>query len=331
MSISSQIDTPSIENLPMIDRAFAELRRQHREDKWQADIWPDVVGDDLTKAFDAIDPTVMADLFKSMQPTVRGKLIQSHHDLAGFTQFSREQFLDEWEDEDLCEYSDKHLQMYLLQRAIYPDLIDWRAVTDVVNACSAEQKGAIDQFFFEFHRIEVERLLTTKSMALAVPSSLYSKNEVRQDGDEIFVLCKVANTWMRDVEFYRQFEVSALDEVTGDHGIVGYAGTLEQAMAKATLFALSKHQSATNQIDPFGKLNVAGGRPLTLRLRRRHSLIGIADLKNLNTPIPCSLEWSLVKNGAIDEKVIRSALYAAEKAMGVQWSKARDLEAAMGL
>lgn len=329
MSISSQIYPPALENLPMIDRAFAKAVRH---DDWRLDAWVSGVAVDLAMAFAGLSPSVVSCLFKVIQPIIGGRLIQSAEDLDRIDLESQEDYLGESEIESLASLDSKHLQLYLLQRATFLEHIDWRQVADVFNEASADQKSAIDRFFWEFCGKGVEFLLRIKSMELAVPSVLYSNNEVLQEGDERFVHCNVANAWMREEAFYRQFVVSVRDHYTADKdAFLGFSGTLEQAFAKATLYAMSKNNPAPNQVDPFGMVNVAGGRPFTLTLRRRHSLLGTAEIKNMNTSTPRHLEWNLIKNGAIDEKVLRTALYSTEKLLGVQWSKVRDLEGALGL
>jgi hypothetical protein len=329
MSVLSQIETPTLENLPMIDRAFAKAVRH---DDWRLDAWVTGVAVDLDIAFACLSSSVVSGLFKAMQPIIGGKLIQSAEDLDRIDRESLEDYLGESELDSLASLDSKHLQLYLLQRATFPEHIDWRQVADVFNEALVDQKSAIDRFFWEFCEKGVVYLLNTKSMDLPVPSVLYSKDEVLQDGDERFVYCNIANAWMREEAFYRQFVVRVRDHYTteGD-AFLGFSGTLEQAFAKATLYAMSKNNPAPNQVDPFGMVNTAGGRPFTLTLRRRHSLLGSAEINHMNTSTPRRLEWSLIKNGAIDEKVLRAALYSTEKLLGVQWSKVRDLEGALGL
>jgi hypothetical protein len=338
MPATSLIQTPSLENLPMIDRAFAQTN-SHHDHEWYMQCWPSLIEDDLLAAYQALTPATFARLFSILQPEVRGVHVLNLQILVDCALAHREspiEYADEAKEQEakaqgLPDFTDQQLQVFLLQRAIYPPHIDWRKVADVMNAATCDQQSAIDRFFLEFHRTGIEALLSTKAMEFAVPSVLYSNNEVSQDGEEIFVYCKVANTWMREDAFYCQFEVSARDLFTSELSIVGYAGTLEQAMAKASLFAMSKSSPVTHQADPFGDLNTAGGRPFTLTLRRRNSLVAVASISNMNTQLPCTLQWDVVRNGAIDEMVVKRALYAAEASLHVQWSKARDLEAAMGL
>jgi hypothetical protein len=323
------LETPLLENLPMIDRAFALSTTAHDED-WDMASWPGMIGDNLIEALQAINPAVMTSLFAILQPTVKGTLIGSLEDLERCAAENKEDCLEELEVEDLGEFSNKHLEVFLLQRATYPKHIDWRKLVNLLYDANNQEKQAIDWFFWEFHRTSTLSLLGSKAMEIEVPSALLPNNQVKQEGGETFIHCDVANAWLRDDEFYRQYEVSVNDYSINCTGIVGYAGTLEQAFAKATLYTLSNNAPKKLEADPLGNMTFLNGQFAEITLRRRKSLVAKADLKKHSSGNH-KLEWNIVPNGSMEAKQVKSALYATEKALSLQWSKVHDLEDALGL
>jgi hypothetical protein len=287
-----------------------------------------MIGDNLIEALQAINPAVMTSLFAILQPTVKGTLIGGLEDLERCAADNKEDCLEELEVEDLGEFSNKHLEVFLLQRATYPKHIDWRKLIKLLYDTNDHEKQAIDWFFWEFHRTSTLSLLGSKAMEIDVPSALLPNNQVKQEGGETFILCDVANAWLRDDEFARQYQVTASVSQSNSIDVVGYAGTLEQAFAKATLYTLGNNTPLNGH--KAGVLLFPNGQPGRVTLRLGKDMVAMAQLK-AHSANNHKLQWEIPQGGVMDAKQVKLALYAAEKVLGVQWSKAYHLEDALGL
>jgi hypothetical protein len=326
MTDSNLIEIPLLENLPVIDKVFAYA--DIGEEELDMETWPGMIGDDLAEV---LQWPVISKLLAFLQPTIRNVVVKSLEELALCAKTNKTQFIEDAEDESVEGYTDDHIQAFLLKHAIYPRRCDWRGMACLFNESSPEEQKQIDCFFWEFHRCMFEDLLKHKGLDLPVPAVLLANNETRQDGDEMFIHCKLADAWLRDDVFSRQFHVSTTEAVTNSITDIGYAGTLEQAIAKAILYAMDKGTSFEQKVNALGNVIAVGGRPRSVTLRLDRVIIASAEKKSVGESGERRLLWGACTSDRITDKQFRKALYATEKLLGVQWNKGRDLEEALGL
>lgn len=319
------IEIPLPENLRIIDKVFAYSFIG--EDEWDLETWPGMIGDNLVAALHC---PVISKLLAILEPKIHGVVVKSLEELSLCAQNNKAQFIEDAEDENVEGFSDEHLQAFLLQRATHTN-VDWRRLAHLFNESSPEEQRQIDWFFWEFHRCMFEDLLKHKGMDLPVPAVLLAKNETRQDGDETFIHCKLADNWLRDDVFSRQFHVSTTEAVTNSITDIGYAGTLEQAIAKAILYSMDKGTSFEQKINALGNVLAVGGRPHSVTLRLDRVIIATAERKMVGESGERRLLWGACTSDRITDRQFRNALYATERLLGVQWNKGRDLEEALGL
>lgn len=326
MTDATKIEIPLPENLPVIDKAFA-YSNVGQEEEWDLETWPGMIGDDLVIC---LQWPGTSKLLAILQPTIRGFVVKSLEDLALCAQNNKAKFMEEAGDENVEGFTDKHIQAFLLQRATYPKHIDWRSTARLFNESPPKEQKEIDWFFWEFHRCMFEDLLKHKGLDLPVPAVLFANIETRQDGDETFIHCKLADAWLRDDSFCRQFHVSTTEAVTNTITHIGYAGTLEQAIAKASLYAMDK-TPFEQQVNALGNLLAVGGRPRSITIRLDREIIATADHKTIGLSWGRGLRWGNCSSDRITDQQFKKALYSTEKLLGVQWSKAYHLEDALGL
>jgi hypothetical protein len=325
MPVPNALEIPLPENLPFIDSAFAATKVVDEE--WDVEDWPGMIGDDLIEAFDAVDTTVMSKLLGILLPEIKGVVVKDVEALVLCTQNNKAAFVEEFEEENIEGYTDEHLQALFLHQATFPKHIDWRSMARLFNESKSTEQNHIDWFFWEFHRTSVEKLFMQKGFDLPVPADLIAKNELRKDGDETFIYCRMASAWLRDDAFQRQFRVSST-EIVGDYQTtVGYAGSLEEAIAKVSLYTISQGDPLNRGIDALGNFTIVGGRPTGVKIHLDGQLIAQADHKSLSN----SLQWSDCISNRITDREFKKALYATEKLLGVSWSKVYHLEDALGL
>lgn len=343
MTTTKSLPLPKVENLPYLNTWFkgAGEKMDERIHPMDGDLWPGMIGDDLVEALDRFDSDVLSKLFTALQPRLNKDLILSRKDLeeAAFKNGSsyREYFV---EDGDFDDFSDEQLQVWLLQSASYPRNIDWRKVVSLFNDSTEDQQDAIDNFFWEFRRLSLDSFTSKHGMDLNVPECLHA-NETRLIEGDTQVFCHLANDWLRDDSFYAQFQVVAYDGIGANRECIGYAGTIEQAVAKATLYTLGLNGLV---VDP------ATGEPKTLDhdvvsrqsgkvvIQFGNTLVAGADLNrrvehttDMRTSVDCKLAWGEIAKGPVGAQQFRRALWATEKLLGVNWSKVRHLENDLGL
>jgi macrodomain Ter protein organizer (MatP/YcbG family) len=330
MTNPTMIEIPLPENLPLIDKAFSYAAIHKEENEWDLETWPGVIGDDLVAA---LESPIVSKLLAILYPAVKGVVVKSLEDLALCAQNNKAKFLEDADDENenVEGFTDEHLQAFLLQRATYAKhIIDWRNLARLFNESSPQEQAAIDLFFWEFHRLAFQDLFKHKGLDLPVPAALLENIETRKDGDETFIHCKLADFWLRDDAFCRQFHVSSVENLTNSITTIGYAGTLEQAIAKASLYAMDK-VPFEQKINKLGNIIAVGGRPNSITIWLDREVVAKADRKVVGNPGEQRLLWGKCTSNRITDNQFKKALYSTEKLLGVQWSKAYHLEDALGL
>lgn len=343
MSTPKIIAIPLPENLPFINTWFQDVTVKAEDEAHGMDpeSWPGIIGDGLVETIKAVETNTLTSLLTALRPSVNKSLILSGKDLEIAAQNNgssyREYFVDEGDYDD---FTDEQLQVWLLKSCAYPKDIDWRVVVSLYNDSSTDQQQAIDNFFWEFRRLSLDSLTNAGGWMLNVPESLYSNDTHSVDGKEQ-VFCKVAGEWMPDDKFHTQFFVTSKDGLTNTIDKVGYAGTIEQAIAKATLFTQSHNGFIRDPItgkpkvlSPEAVARVTG----TVSIRFGDVLVAEAELirrvekdPDLGTAQDCKLAWGDRKAGPISERQFRKALWSTEKLIGVQWSKVHHLENDLGM
>jgi hypothetical protein len=329
MPAPDSLEIPIPENLPLMDAAF-RLSSVADYD-WDMQSWPGMIGDELIQVFNAVEPMAMSTILELLQPAMDGVVVKNAQELAQYVLTYKHEIFGEGQVEDPEGFTDEHLQVYVLQRAHFARHVDWRILARLFNASTPEQKQAIDAFMWDLRRISLETLFSKKSMELAVPAVLYERNEVRHEGGDTFIRCTMTNDWLRDDEFYRQFRVLSNEAGNASHSIIGFAGTLEQAIAKASLYAMQVGTPAKKDWNGvLAGLAAIGGVAAAITIYHDQLMVS-ADHKAVGTTGNNGLSWGKVDSPIITEKQFRSALYATEKLLGVQWSKVNHLEDALGL
>ena len=338
---SKAVTVPLPENLPFINDWFVQSAQKVEDDRsaMDADVWPGMVGKDLIKSMSCLSPTTYSGLFEALRPTVYKKLILTPKDLEDVSveksAFLRELYL---EDDDFEYFSHDQLKVWLLYSAKYPNDIDWRKVATLYNESPDDQRQAINDFLWDFRRLEIHSLLDQKGLDLPLPESLRS-NRSRSVGGEEQLFCEMTQQWLRDDVFHSRFEVVYTQ---GFHaGVAGYAGTLQQAIAKAIAYVqsmdsqislpeadMSEFIRKNTQLPVNGqvRINYEGKRVVAGDLSRTFNTLTDSSAAQLN-----KLSWGERQSGPFSEQYLRKALWSTEKLFGLQWSKVRHLEDDLGM
>lgn len=357
MSLPPFIDVPLPENLPFIDSKFREARQistvtwqrsgssllSTKDESTNLPKTPGTVGDDVLKAFAALSQHNFETILPIIKPTISGSTILTAKDLETITRQSTKGFREYFViDSDYDGFTHDQLKAFLLIGANLEKHVDWRKIATLYNDSPDDQKAAINAFFVNICLIGIEPLLGAGS-ALQLPDALRS-TETKEIAGEVYVHCDIANDWVRDDLFHRQFKVTTTLSYSKEPTVIAYAGTLEQAIARATVYTLGKN----------GVILDAEGNPKIIDKPQKQTscalciyfetdttsrVVAIANLRrNLKTlpdslmELDCRLEWGPAKMlGPFTEQSFRKALYATEKLLGVSWSKALHLEDALGL
>jgi hypothetical protein len=337
MSKHPPIKIPLPENLPFIDRVFKKTQKLTADEQGVlACAWlgMDFIGDEMPGILERLNPETFQTLLSLFKPTVLGQVISSHEHLNQITQ------------ENLQQYSDfnfEQLKTFFLIGAECERAVDWRKIAYLYNESPDDQKEVISEFFDEF-RLHLDDLddLMLRGYDWEIPAPLLALETKEIDGEQ-FVLCPINKDWVLDYLFHRQFKISYTDSYVTDH-VAAYAGTLEQAIAKATTSAIMRNGP---EIDSMGR-----PRKLTqIELDQYklttsiHAEIGASSelvataalhrsikvMPDSTTEKDCKLLWGPNKSTLFREREFRAALYKVEKLYGLQWSKVNDLDNALGL
>lgn len=347
MSIAKRLDIPLPENLPFINTLYqsATVTAEEEAHGMDPESWPGIIGDDLVEALSLFDPATFETLLGALRPLVNKSTILSHEDLrvAAIENGNsyRQYFVGEG---DFDDFSDEQLQVWLLKSCSYPKDIDWRVVISLYNESPVDQQHAIDEFFWEYRRQTLPDLSAAKGLSLTLPETLPS-SDTRSANGKNQVFCKIAGDWIPDDKFHAQFSVKYADRLSNAVTVIGYAGTCEQAIAKATAFTLSNdgpldvktqiQKDGTNKIvSPIAGVRQAG----TVFIGLGSATLASADLQRTvaidsssHASAGCKLIWGERQSGPISEQQFRRALWSVEKLFGVKWSKVHHLENDLGM
>jgi hypothetical protein len=335
MHTPASVSVPDADQLPFINEAFHSTQRILTS--------PSEIPDSLVKVLKSWSQESLESLMAILQPKFDGRIIRTSGDLDAFTIESRDDFREYFViDPDHDNFTDSQLKVFLLIAGGCEQNIDWRKFSRLYNAATYPEKKAISSLLHGIRPIDLNDLVNTGLSPHSLPDALLATQTKEVDG-ETFVYCEIAKDWLRDDLFHKQFMLSLFQSFTMQPEAIAYAGTLEQAIAKATTFTLGKN----------GPLLDSSGRPRfmdedTLK-RNPHSVYihfhdgaqlsqvagarlsrRLLKLPDSTNALDCQLQWGSCK-APFAEKDFRKALYATEKLFGVQWSKVHNLEDALGL
>lgn len=253
------------------------------------------------------------------------------------------------DDQNRGPYSPTQLEAYLLARATFSKNIHWGDLVSFFNQSAEDQQQAISQYFEKYHGFDLEPLLASKAKAFELPESLQMPVETKTHKGCNYHYSEVLQKWLREDRYHQQYRVDIVSDVY--RTLIATAPTLSQALAKAI-----KHFEENKYPIDFEHCEILQGglRIAMATFESRGHDIALSDYNpRLVKPV-----WLLDDLGAekeitekktelclTDEQVeamtkyttpiikndfIRT-LFAVEKAVGVQWSKVKHLEDALGL
>lgn len=341
MTIKASIQIPSPENLPFIDRNFSENFREAFEDDEDMFIseWPGIMGHDLLEAYRALDLTRVVAIFDILKPSAAGQPVRSHRDLQVAAASGEQAFMEKFGDEDLDDFTPEMLEMYHLHSAILAKHIDWRKVAEAYNDAPDGQKAALDTFFWGFYRASLSDLMTKGARSASMPAGLAANETLVIDG-AVHVICPIARQPVPEAEFHRQFEVHVNEGIAGLVEVLGYAGTLEKAIAIATAYTLGKNGPVINPNTGEPKAlspQVVSGQmsKFTIKLHTKEvakgDTIHSVAKSSGQAAQTCRIEWEYRKSDLVTESAFRKTLWATEKLFDVSWGKTHHLQQDLGI
>jgi hypothetical protein len=349
MTSRKAIPVPSLESLAFIDQKFYRAKTEiDALITLEGDGWPALMKPEMVAAMEGLSTKTGQSLFEILQPVVDKTKIMSLGDLDLLILKSggshRLYFTNaHWPD----DFTDRQLQAYLLHDAEHPERIDWRKFAVLYNESDDSQRRAIEAFLKQFKAISIEDLMDAQCPSLPVPDRLRSNKARCVDGqDQVF--CELANEWLSDIVFHGQFMVMATitelwdDKSSTTSNPIAYAGTLSEALAKATAFVKNRagpiidpktQEQATFLSTP---VNATKG-ALTVYFQRK--IVADSNLKgfvNIEGPTLLmshryELEWDDETARPFTQQQLRKTLWSVEKLLGVGWSKVRTLESDLGM
>jgi hypothetical protein len=335
MSFDRRIPLPTLDNLPFIDSEFLIVRMSGLSQPAGVDEqpWPDMVDESFLASLNLLSRQTAIDLFSAIKPSFHGATVRSLEDLqvlAGdLTTNYRTRAAYEGRPRDFTE---GHMQAYILTLAEYSKEIDWRRVATLFNRSSEDQRDALDAFFWEFKRIDLQDLMRKKGPDLKLPDGLRTnKSRTGLDGREIY--CEIANKWLVDDAFSRQFRVIFRDAISCACTEVGSGGTIEMAIAKATAFAImreKRYPACTS--GTLGSILVRYKGDLVANANLLRSLE--MDVDDDRQPSPSNtggLIWNEPPSSVMPKERFRKSLRKVEKMFDITWSKVRHLEEDLGM
>mgnify|MGYP003483344333 CR=1 FL=1 len=342
MQVPPHLNVPLAECLPLVNKSFQVAKKitPYRDKMMDSANWPRMAGSPRRSALERLEHETLELILSVIQPKIHRQIVRTTDDLAKVTQVAIQSYKSIFN----TDISSKDFQAWLLVDAKYCATADWRKIARYYNACPDNTKALMYGFFFEFWAIKLEDMMSAGASKLVVPDVLPPPKTKEVDGD-MFVYCELAQDWRRDDVYFRQFEIKVGALFPNVFDILAYAGTLEQAIAKATAITLSLNghvfysETGKPQMLSDDALKFTGG-ALSIRLNCEEysclvsaaSLIrSVKFLDDATTSQDCRLEWGNCWTGTFTERRFRKALYATEKVFGVHWSKARHLEDALGL
>lgn len=211
--------------------------------------------------------------------------------------------------------------LYLNNGSISPE---WMQVASLYNGSEPDQQEAIYQFF----RLNLNRSLEDL-MAMTgpepLPANLVPALETKVIKGKPCTFDELKGKFVKDSDMIFNFTVTGFARPNGgDEYPIATAKTLEEAVAYATRYALDVSTKPMYRVTIMYQVNSIASADVN---GKYNSYIG-----EFQPVLPIKLQWNTDKTFApITKERLEKALFAAEKVMGVSWSKANKLEDELGL
>lgn len=253
---------------------------------------------------------------------INGVLVKTKNDLA-LASVSQDPDIDE-DDWQPCikGASLEQVQSYLLYHNNGHISIDWGNVVAVYNDSEPDQQEAIYQFFNLCINRPLEDLLAMKGPD-PLPENIVPVLETKIIDGNPYTYDEFKGDFVKDSDMISNFKVTGFERPQGGNEYaIASTMTLEEAFAYATRFALEGKTIYKVSIQ------FAGNSIASAEINGSYnSIVG-----KFQPVLPIKLQWNTDRSAPkITKERLEKALFAAEKAMGVSWSKVSKLEDALGL
>jgi hypothetical protein len=253
---------------------------------------------------------------------INGVSVKTKNDLA-LASVSEDPDIDE-DDWQPCikGASLEQVQSYLLYRNNGYISVDWGNVVAVYNDSEPDQQEATYQFFKLCINRSLEELLEMVGPE-PLPASIVPVLETKVIDGRPCSYDEFKDDFVKDAHMIRNFDVAGFEYPQGGaQYAIACAMTLEEAFAYATRFTLEGK--------PMHRVSIqyAGNCIASAEVNGKYnSIIG-----KFQPVLPIKLSWNIDRSvPEISKERLEKALFAAEKAMGVSWSKVGKLEDELGL
>jgi hypothetical protein len=225
------------------------------------------------------------------------------------------------------DISQEQLQTYILYHLKDEIKVNWHDVVDLYNESAPDQQEAICQFFTRILNRSLEDLLAIPGPE-PLPANLFPPLATHIVDGKPCTYNELTDSFVDDQEMILNYRVVGFrGESRNDiQYLIASTMSLEEAIAMATRYTQNITEKDTlEQITihhggvEVAKSNILSARPIPEGTYYRS--------------LPARLRWNYDPSAqpAISEDRFNQAVMAAEKAMGVKWSKGIMLEDALGM
>jgi hypothetical protein len=336
-----------------------EFRARHFE-------WPAHVSDPQVASVQAMSDETFTRLFLILEARAFGEDILTKADLERIAVSNMGRFHDEDEP-----FTIDQLQAFILAGALTTNDIHWAKIAELYNAAEPDQKEAIHQYFLQCQNRNLSDLMDIPALEITLPESLQETFQSKEVDGQTFLFNETQQQWVREDIFHRQFSVSGFHRTNNTHFLLGSAPTLQQAIAKATVYVESARGARTTDLivlreqgkylaqgefktignfdnnDDLFELLMApqklkwdfqqlGEDVGHLSIKREKLRDEIRHCKNESIASQLKEQYNeidlrLNKTVKVSEKEFTKLVFSVEKALGLQWNRISKLEDALGL
>lgn len=219
---------------------------------------------------------------------------------------------------DDCQATFEQVMSYILFKAKAGKDVRWDRIAEIYNNAQESQQRALAFYFDRCENRDLLDLLSTRAPAIELPAEFTEIFERKIVGTEAFVIDADTQRLTREDIFMNRFEVALIDS-QNFMTLAATGPTLTSALGKA----ISNVRDSTDLMLYRAHINRDG--------------IQIAEGKIVYTTgtspsFPdCDprINWKSMSKS--EDASFNKALYAAEKALGIQWSKVQRLEEELGM
>lgn len=263
----------------------------------------------------------------------------------------------------------EQIASYLVSKAFFTEPVHWGQMAGLYNESSADQQEAIHQFFVNNLNRQLIEIFGAPAPQVKLPETLSKKFETKIENGETLFYSNVEQQWLNQAALQQVYRVTINYKGSSDPDLlVGTGPTVEQAIALASLFAQAADASCPgnrmtihhlNYDIAIAEIEASGVRTLNNDLSENDhkklswdfSKVGIRTdhfknvrdnlvtlIENCNQNMREGLEQEhldicrLIASCSSDTpESFTKAVLSVERALGLQWSKSRLLEDALGL